>query len=906
MAARKGAQAMNGAGQRDDATSPARLAGIYLVFVLLVLLYTWPLVLHPASHLREWLDVHYFVWEMGWVARRIVEAPWALFDAPIFYPHGLTLAFSEPMLVPALVTFGPVYWVSGNPILAYNVTVVSFQALAGWAAYYAARRLTGSALAGWIGGIVFALSPIRTGYYHFAHMQLSFAMPLGLFWFARFLERRRPRDLVWSLVFVWCQLVTVIYFGVPLVLMLGLLTVGVLLLRPRGWRPGTALVGLAGVAALAVAYFPVAWPYLVAQREMGFERSLAEAGVRAADLLTYLDAGRENRVLRIVRSGTHPAMFPGFTVCALVAAAFALGPRRARPPLPRLGAWARRLVGWGLVLTLLAIALFLVTGGGEVRPFGFRLRMYELGRPVALLFGLGAAWLALEGWAGARAGDDPRLDPREWAALLGFLTVVFVLLSLGPVMHLGGEAVGVGLYAWLYDVFPPLRALRVTHRLGFSAMLLVGLLAAFGLAALERRLGHARIRRALAIVPLILLVEYLPVPLRYDVIRWDQPPPVYPWLAGQPGDFAVAEWPSGPELPDATLGMWSLLHGKRLVNGSSGFDPPFTGEVRAALARLPDSRSLGELRTIYPLRYLLVHLDRLPDPEQRTAWERLVEAPPPDLRVAGRFGGSVALALTSDAETSRRWARTFSTDLVARHPRARVEVALAREDPEIRPRVDVALNGRHRLELAPSAAPVDLDVPLPPPYPRVDRNVLTLELTYRVEPRVTADARYLIGGTGVHSPADLVVTSAGKEHGWMASIEVNGTEVARNFRGYNVAVVDPRSGRVDRRDVFDTFADPSESARLAAFVDGVPAGWIVAAAIRDDGVAQLGDDAVRAFRTLGARLDPRGALFVSHLLIGVKGAAPGTAIEAVGPVKLRRVVGRDRGPLLVTRNFRLE
>ena len=52
------------------------------------------------AHLRQWLDVHYFVWEMGWVARRILEAPRALFDANIFYPHGLSLAFSEPMLVP--------------------------------------------------------------------------------------------------------------------------------------------------------------------------------------------------------------------------------------------------------------------------------------------------------------------------------------------------------------------------------------------------------------------------------------------------------------------------------------------------------------------------------------------------------------------------------------------------------------------------------------------------------------------------------------------------------------------------------------------------------------------------------------------------------------------------------------
>jgi len=66
------------------------------------------------------------------------------------------------------------------------------------------------------------------------------------------------------------------------------------------------------------------------------------------------------------------------------------------------------------------------------------------------------------------------------------------------------------------------------------------------------------------------------------------------------------------------------------------------------------------------------------------------------------------------------------------------------------------------------------------------------------------------------------------------------------------------------------------------------------------------DDAVRALRSLGGNVDPRGALFVSHLLIGVKGAAPGTAVEAFGPERLTRVIGRDRGNLLVTRSFRLE
>src|SRR5262249_4108062 len=146
----------------------------------------------------------------------------------------------------AVLVFAPVYAMSGNPILAYNVTVVLFQALAGWAAYYTARRLTGSALAGWVGGIVFALSPFRTAHYQLAHVQLSFAVPRAFLAFARFLERQRVRDLTAALFFLWCQMVTVLYFGIPLALMLAALTVGFVLLRPWPWRRRTLVAAVVG------------------------------------------------------------------------------------------------------------------------------------------------------------------------------------------------------------------------------------------------------------------------------------------------------------------------------------------------------------------------------------------------------------------------------------------------------------------------------------------------------------------------------------------------------------------------------------------------------------------------------------------------------------------------------------
>jgi interleukin-like EMT inducer protein len=887
---------------------PARLLAVYAAFLALVCLYTMPLVLDPGAHLRRFFDVHYFVGVHGWIARRLLEAPGSLFDINLFYPHGLSLAYSEPMLLSAILVFTPVYWVSRNPILAYTVTVVLFQALAGWAAYYAARRLTGSEVAGWVGGIVFALCPFRTDYYQFAHMQLSFATPLSFVAFARFLERERVWDLVWALVFLWCQMITVMYFGIPLTLMLAGLALGYLLLRPRPWpwraRTLAALAG--GGVALALALLPVGWPYLVTRAELGFERGLEDAITRSADILTYVDAGPQSRLYRLAESGRLPALFPGFTVYALALCALLLGPRPVGPSLPRVGVWARQLVGGGLALTLGAIAVFLVTGGGEIRVLGMELSMTELDRAVVALLGLGTVWLALEGWAWVRAGGERALGPREWAPLLGLLALFFALLSLGPLMQLGGRNVGDGLYAWLYPLFPPLRAMRITLRIGFAAMLLLGLLAGFGVVALRDRLARTRFAPALALVPLLILVEYLPRPLTFDVIRWDNPPAVYRWLAQQPGDFAILEWPSFNELPDATYGMWTVLHGKRLVNGSSGFDPPFTEAIREAGMEMPSPEAVARIRSIYPLGYVLAHLDEL-RPEERVVWEGFGQAPPEGLRVVGRFGPTLVLE-PAGTERSRRWERTFSTDLVAARPTARLRVALARPDPEIQPAVEVRFNDRPLTRLTPGPEPAEVRLPLPPPYPRVDRNVVELAMTYRLRPDVPADPRYRIGETGTHSPADLTVMSAGKAHGRAASILVNGVDLSRHRRGYNVVVLDPATGEVRARELFDTFIAQVESARLAAFIDQVPAGAIVVAAVKEDGVGQLGDDGVRALRSIGGRIDPRsGGLFVSHLVIGVKGAPPGTAVEALGPERLTRSIGKDRADrLLVIDGFRLE
>ncbi|MGE5262556.1 MAG: interleukin-like EMT inducer domain-containing protein [Acidobacteriota bacterium] len=161
-------------------------------------------------------------------------------------------------------------------------------------------------------------------------------------------------------------------------------------------------------------------------------------------------------------------------------------------------------------------------------------------------------------------------------------------------------------------------------------------------------------------------------------------------------------------------------------------------------------------------------------------------------------------------------------------------------------------------------------------------NDLTLQFAYAARPRDVMPANFGIGATGATSPVDIVVNAgqpAADSVEALGSIRVNGREESLLGRGYNVVIVDPRSGRVVDRRVFNTADDRSQSRNLTDLIAEIPNGYIVAVASQEQVAASLGDKTVAALRSLGAQVDIRQTPNRSHALIGVKGSAPGTAVE---------------------------
>src|SRR5215216_483462 len=124
-------------------------AAAYLAVTIIA---TWPLTLGLGRDVpRDLGDSVLTMWILAWDHDHFVKllhgdgaALAGFFDANIFYPARLTLAYSEHFIPQAIQSF-PVYLASRNPILCYNLLFLSSFVLAGVGGFLLVRELTSAA-----------------------------------------------------------------------------------------------------------------------------------------------------------------------------------------------------------------------------------------------------------------------------------------------------------------------------------------------------------------------------------------------------------------------------------------------------------------------------------------------------------------------------------------------------------------------------------------------------------------------------------------------------------------------------------------------------------------------------------------------------------------------------------------
>jgi hypothetical protein len=297
---------------------------ILLLFTALTAVMTFPQILHMRDSVHDDGDPLLNAWTLAWVAHQLPRAPARLFDANIFYPERWTLAYSETLLLPAVLA-APLRWIGAGPILVHNIVLLSGFVLSGVGMAILVRTLTGSGAAGVLAGLIFAFLPYRIAQYPHLQLQQTQCLPFTLWAFHRLLSSGRVRDGALMGMFAAGQMLSCVYYGLFLVPYMAVVCGAMLVLGARR-HIFRALLVAAVITAAAVA--PLARAYLGARNLVG-ERGRGEVAQGSATWRDYVVAPAANRLyggaFSRIAEPEH-ALFPGFVAVAL--ALIALSPRR--------------------------------------------------------------------------------------------------------------------------------------------------------------------------------------------------------------------------------------------------------------------------------------------------------------------------------------------------------------------------------------------------------------------------------------------------------------------------------------------------------------------------------------------------------------------------------------------------
>ncbi len=299
-------------------------------YALLLVLMSWPLardLVHTGPVHRP--DGRLNAWILAWGGSTLLSDPAQVFQAPAFHPLPDVLAFSENLLLPAVLV-APAQAV-GGPLLAYNLALLGSMLVSGLGAQLLVRRVSGDRLAAFVAGAYFAAGPHRWTRVSHLHAQVTVFLPFALLALECFWARRSLRRALLVGLLVALQGLASVYLGVITAVTV---TVAVLVALFGGLRPRELLrLGVGALLAAAILW-PVAHPYLRMRDFQGVEFGIDTVASYAASLPSYAAAGTllwgrvSNRLLDPAQ--IRDTLFPGLTVLLLGVAGLAAAPRRYR------------------------------------------------------------------------------------------------------------------------------------------------------------------------------------------------------------------------------------------------------------------------------------------------------------------------------------------------------------------------------------------------------------------------------------------------------------------------------------------------------------------------------------------------------------------------------------------------
>jgi hypothetical protein len=240
-------------------------------YAVAVLLLSWPIAAAPGTTLIDPLalggagsiwtkaDLDLLVWILAWTSHALLVQPLSLFQANIFHPAPDALASSEHLIGLAPVA-APIFWLSGNAVLTYNVTVLVVVWACALCTFVLVRAWTGSSAAAFFSGTIFALGPQLVSSWIRLHSSAVYFFPLILLLAAAAARAPRPRTLALLALVSALQALAGVYVAFELLVLVAAFFPALWLEARRNGR--SVLAPAAAIALGVLALLPTAFPYL--------------------------------------------------------------------------------------------------------------------------------------------------------------------------------------------------------------------------------------------------------------------------------------------------------------------------------------------------------------------------------------------------------------------------------------------------------------------------------------------------------------------------------------------------------------------------------------------------------------------------------------------------------------------
>ena len=388
--------------------------------VLTAIVQTWPLATNPAGlSLNYNGDVQLNEWIVAWVQHQLPRDPFRLFQGNIFHPARDVLAFSEPLIVPAILGW-PVRALGGSPVLVHNLLLIGGFVLTMIGGYSLVYAWTSDRVASLLAATAWTFntqSLVRLEHLQAIH---AYGLPLALLAADRLITTARWQHAGW--LALW--MIVMAYSSGYLVIFATIALAVLFIVRAGEWRmQARTTVAALVLAALAagVIILPLYLPYRRVAEQQGFARPFEQVAEFSATPGAY--ARSKTRLHGLIADAVStteypPALFPGIVVSVLALLAVVRGLSQQEDRVTR---------GRTRALVAIAATAVVLSIGTQTPVYGWLYAVFPPLASIRAVARFGVLWmLAVSVLAGLGLARLLRGYPPRAGAALGVLLILAV------------------------------------------------------------------------------------------------------------------------------------------------------------------------------------------------------------------------------------------------------------------------------------------------------------------------------------------------------------------------------------------------------------------------------------------------------------------------------------------------